>query len=142
MLNVLVCAVVFTCMSVCVHSHECSQMTVHYSDCRTFISGPSADPAYLPQQQSRTLPLYILLSLTFSCSFVVLSPHITVTPFFFFLPQTPRLSLVSLIRQYYQQHLRPHHPCHLPSHPLLTFLTPHPHPSHVSYFLYFVLLAC
>lgn len=45
-----------------------------YADRETFILGPqttSADPAYLPSQQSLALPLHLKLSHIFSHGFVV-----------------------------------------------------------------------
>ncbi len=107
MLNVQVCAV-YVCVCACkrAHGHLCFQMTVHFSDCRTFISGPqtpSADLAYLPQRQSpRSSSVYCFLALPLA-HLLSHSSHITVISFHFILSQTPFLSIVSVIRRYYQQ---------------------------------------
>lgn len=138
-------------LNVCVCVHVCPQLWVQ--DLHYRPTDAICWPCIFASTAISRSSSHLLLSHTFSHLFVVQFSTQTVTPFHLILPQTPHLSLVSLIRQYYQQQWITGPPASLfppafhsiPA-TLFTLLPPnipttHPHSSHVSHFLHFVVLA-
>ena len=133
MLDLLVCAV-FVCLHVCVVCVHTGMCVLRWQS--TLTAGPSFQAhrrhlltlhICLSSNLSLFLSIYCFLTLPLAC-LLSHSPQITVAPFHFILPQTPHLSLVSLIRQYYQPQWLTRRPASLSPAPSIPPSSPYSHP--------------